>query len=209
MTRRVIIATLMCLSSAAVAENDALHSRLLDAPEGSWFHLDAEQSMLDVPAAAVYVFLSDGVTAVQGEALIRARGGVVRSQIPLLNGLVVEIPRGSLASLGEEPKIRWVEPALPPLQTTSDDARSAVNVAPLYDPPWSLSGDGVRLGIVEVEFPDAHEDLAGRLTFHGSGFTGGHPTHVAGIMAGNGQESAGQYQGMANQALIDALDTLL
>ncbi|MCH2133998.1 MAG: S8 family serine peptidase [Phycisphaerales bacterium] len=202
--RRVIIATLMCLSSAAVAENDALHSRLLDAPEGSWFHLDAEQSMLDVPAAAVYVFLSDGVTAVQGEALIRARGGVVRSQIPLLNGLVVEIPRGSLASLGEEPKIRWVEPALPPLQTTSDDARSAVNVAPLYDSPWSLSGDGVRLGIVEVEFPDAHADLAGRLTFHGSGFTGGHPTHVAGIMAGNGQESAGQYQGMANQALIDA-----
>ncbi len=81
---------------------------------------------------------------------------------------------------------------------------------------WALGfrGQGIKVGIVDTGIDPNHPDLAGRVvaktSFVGGDGTddNGHGTHVAGIVAGNGQASGGKYCGVAPEASLYAAKVL-
>ena len=75
-------------------------------------------------------------------------------------------------------------------------------------------GQGIVIAVVDTGIDVTHPDLQGRVTltkdFSGEGFQDnhGHGTHVAGIIAGNGSASNGEYSGVAPEATLIAAKVL-
>ena len=203
-TYHFMTALLMTLVAPLVVA-DVLHPALLEPTETAWYQRTRAESSLGIESSVVCVQLQPGVPLEAGENLLSAWGGLVYSRLESLQALVAELPRAQLGTLAQMPLIRWIEPVLPPMQPTADGMRICSDIDLVQGPPWSLDGSGVRLGLIEVELPsNTHADLAGRVQHQTSGSVGGHPTHVAGIMAGDGSASSGLYRGVAPGAIVDA-----
>ena len=199
------ISASMVLLSTAWADIPGLHPDLLEQDAGYWYQRDRSDSPLGVASSVVCIQLNTGVQLPIGEEIIRAWGGLVYDRLESVQGIVAEVPAADLVNLSSVPIIRWIEPVLPPLTATANEMRECSGIDIVQNHPWSLDGTGIRLGQIEVDFPsNTHPDLTGRMTYHSSGSAGGHPTHVAGIMAGDGTSSGGLYRGVATNAKIDA-----
>ena len=151
----------------------------------------------------------------KAETALSASGGVRRS-LAIVGGAsgvlrgsqIVALSRSGLAD-------RVVRDATFTASWTADDAAKAVDDAAIETvkapAAWGakgLSGKGVTVAVIDSGVAD-HPDLAGRivarvdLTGDGSnGDPGGHGTHVAGLIAGDGAASNGQWTGVAPQANI-------
>lgn len=79
------------------------------------------------------------------------------------------------------------------------------------DSLWSLGfdGSGITIAIVDTGIDDSHPDLNGKVTAAKSFVQGedtqdydGHGTHIAGIVAGTGAASSGNYKGIAPGATL-------
>ena len=202
--KQVVSMLLLCLITAGV-QAQVLHPQLLERDTGHWYQRHRADSPLGVPSSVVSIQLHAGVPLETGAELLAAWGGVVYSQLDSVQGLVVEVPTAELANLARVPLIRWIEPVLPPLASTADQMRECSGIDLVQDAPLFMDGSGITLGLIEVEHPsNTHPDLAGRVSYHSSGSIDGHPTHVAGIMIGDGTASGGLYRGVATNARIDA-----
>ncbi|MCH2152557.1 MAG: S8 family serine peptidase [Phycisphaerales bacterium] len=180
-----------------------LDPRLVEIEGDQWFQLEASESVLEQPALAIYVVLSNDVSWEAGEELIRAVGGQVISRIKSLKALVAEIPEDGLESLSRSDLVKWIEPALPPLTPTNNGARQVSLIDVAQDYPWNLDGSGVDAAMIEVNHPSStHPDMAGRILQIGTGSSSGHPTHVAGTMIGDGTQGGGTYRGVAPEATL-------
>ena len=148
-------------------------------------------------------------------------GGHVVSQLPLINGIVADVPSASVLILAAVPGL-IVTPDIAVSVSgvpadTGTSSRSPAAVFPASTAATQLvasgiTGKGVGVAVLDTGI-DALPDFAGRLidgvdlSGEGNPFQDsyGHGTFVAGLVAGNGASSGGQYMGEAPGANLVAV----
>ncbi len=151
----------------------------------------------------------------EAETALSASGGARRS-LAIVGGASGVLRGSQIVTLSQSGLVdRIVRDETFSASWTADDAAKAVNDAAIETvrapAAWAakgLTGKGVTVAVIDSGVAD-HPDLAGRivarvdLTGEGSnGDPGGHGTHVAGLIAGDGAASHGQWTGVAPQANI-------
>ena len=150
-------------------------------------------------------------------------GGTVLGQLPLVNGLVALLDGNGIVSLSNQSNVVYISTDRP-LTPTLSNAAPAINAFSAWQSGYTGAGIGVALIDSGVS---SHPDLNGgflggsRVVWNQSFVPGntsandqfGHGTHVAGLIAGNGNSSTGsQYlhteEGIAPQANLINLRVL-
>jgi len=139
-----------------------------------------------------------------------AHNGQLKKVLGLINGAVYTMPPGQAIAFSNDPDVNYISPDRP-LQKTLDYSRQAI----LADVAQSYGWDGTGIGIAILDSGVAPMADFGRRIVYSQYFNGpsstddfGHGTHVAGIAAGNGANSGGQYKGIAPNANIINLRVL-
>lgn len=153
------------------------------------------------PKVGLYVMFHPDVALMPAAALtIAMNGGRVRSQLPSINSMVVEMPFSEIRALAADDSILYIEPALPRMSELNDSNRARVQADELQAAPYGLDGTGVNVLIYDGGRALAtHGDFGGRLTVGASDTAplSDHSTHVSGTVGGSGLGSAGTFRGMA------------
>ena len=156
---------------------------------------------------------SGGVEA--AAAAVRAVGGTVLDQLPLIGGVSADLPAGAVLP-------GFVVAADRPLSVASarpgrGASDSVSEVGPVSTARSTLglddnspTGQGVTVAVVDTGVADSgdltgrvlHVDVSGARLHAGTGDGYGHGTFVAGLVAGDGQASDGRYQGAAPDARV-------
>jgi serine protease AprX len=208
-------------------QDAALHHRLMRAKRnliasvvfllvGAWIAPAQANLSLASEAAADKAVIVQGVSEAAVRAAVAAHHGNVTRDLWIVNGVAADVPAGELAALAAEPGITHV----------SDDVAVEVQAAqpsPLHaasavypkvvgaDHLWAegIDGEGVTVAVVDTGVAKV-ADLSGRVV-GGVDLSGGgdpykdefgHGTFVAGLIAGNGASSGGQFKGVAPKAKI-------
>lgn len=156
-------------------------------------------------------------------AEMAAQGGRLKFSFDHINGAAYRIPVRMLAWLENHPDVAYVSPDRPN-KVASDDAIPAVE-GDIARQQYGLDGTGIGVAVIDSGVFN-HDDLqksngwGSRIVYSESFVPGdpstsdayGHGTHVAGIIAGNGHDSASgyptQYIGVAPNANIINLRVL-
>ena len=152
------------------------------------------------------------------EALIAAVGGRIGRRLAGISALVAEVPDTALGELAEAPAVKSISTDR---QLHGTLERTALTIGARWVADnLGVDGTGVGVAIIDSGVTAAHDDLAGNrvaqfvdfVDFQPQPHDGyGHGTHVAGIIAGNGYDSAGARKGIAPGAhllVLRALDQL-
>jgi serine protease AprX len=172
----------------------------------------------------VIVRLAGGRTAAQGRAAIRRHGGRVTGELHIFNGLVARMSAGAAARLQRDPAVAAVSlnAAVHPQSINSRDVRTAYPFAANAVDIWNAdgvatTGQGVGVAVIDTGIAGGMPDFRVSATNSSSrviasavvnplattaGDSYGHGTHVAGIIAGNGNARGddplrGAYVGVA------------
>jgi serine protease AprX len=155
--------------------------------------------------------------------MLESRGGRLKFALDHINGAAYRIPIRLLAFLENHPDVAYVSPDRPN-KAAWDDAIPAV-MDDVARQQFGLDGSGIGIAVIDSGVYN-HDDLqnangtASRIVYSESFVAGdpstgdpyGHGTHVAGILAGNGRDSASgypeQYLGIAPKANIINLRVL-
>jgi serine protease AprX len=158
-------------------------------------------------------------------ATMQGRGARLHTKLHMIKGAAFTIPVSALPALEADPNVASVT-IDHPMNVMDDITDNVIGASSAWNS--GFTGAGVGIAVIDSGINDSHPDLfdatqtSSRVVYH-QDFTGtatsnssganydlyGHGTHVAGIIAGNGYLSGGQYQGVAPAAtLIDlrALD---
>ncbi|MGH9010929.1 MAG: S8 family peptidase, partial [Acidimicrobiia bacterium] len=167
-------------------------------------------------AAADRAVIVQGTSAAAVRAAVAAHHGKVTQDLWIVNGVAADVPAGELAALAAEPGVTHVsedgavrvQDANPsPLHAASAVYSKAVGANRLW--AEGVDGEDVTVAVVDTGVAKV-ADLAGRV-IGGVDFSGGndpykdefgHGTFVAGLIAGNGASSGGQYKGVAPKAKL-------
>ncbi len=174
----------------------------------------------------VIITLQPGQEANAAQA-VKRMGGRLRHNLPLVNGLAVELPNRLLQSLAERSDVISIHYDRP---TEAHLNRAAVTVgARAARFTFGYDGAGVGVAVIDSGITNYHDDLGYEGTSYkvrvvaGQRVTGfvdfvnnspvayddnGHGTHVAGIIAGNGYDSFGARAGIAPAAHLVSLKVL-
>ena len=219
MTRRVIV--LVCALLAAAAGNARASEPSGESSAASptiESKLDsALQSRIQSPGrgsrSRVIVRTVDGRPASQ---LIQAVSGVPGRYFPWLGGQVAIVPDASLERLARRVEVAAISLDRA-VRGTMDRTTTATGSKWVVE-HLGVTGAGVGVATIDSGVNPWHEDLEGRVV-HFADFVNaqsqpyddyGHGTHVAGIIAGSGQDSNGVHRGVAPGAhlvVLKALDT--
>jgi serine protease AprX len=178
-------------------------------------------------SATHIVQLRPGVSLEQGTAIVQAAGGRVTGELPLIRGVAARLSAGSVAALAGSGRVAAVSAnARATSQGEVVDASRLVAAYPrsVYAPAaWTAAtGAGVGVAVIDTGIDGRLPDFAaanGSSRVIASAITNpdattardtyGHGTHVAGIIAGNGNrradQSAGEYVGIAPNANLIAI----
>jgi serine protease AprX len=143
--------------------------------------------------------------------------GTVTDDLPIINGVGATVPSGQVGAIRSEPGVRSVSPNA---RVHVEGLSSPHNATAVYSTTtgatklWGegITGAGVGVAVVDTgiaDVPDLHGRLVGGIDFTAEANpfqdSFGHGTFVAGLIAGNGASSGGQYTGMAPQANLISL----
>ena len=151
--------------------------------------------------------------------IIAEAGGRHRRTLPLINAEVIDLPNAALSHVAAHPLVARIaldRPVAGAMERTGATVGSAAVRQELgYD------GAGVGVAIIDSGVTSWHDDLTdstgAQRVLHFVDFVGGavapyddngHGTHVAGIVAGNGLDSASARSGIAPGAHLVVLKTL-
>src|SRR3954464_2285586 len=155
-------------------------------------------------SSRVILRLTPGTPVASAEAAIRGVRGMVGRRLASVGGQVAYVPDAALDALGRLPGVasvsldRRVQGTLERTGATIGSNWVRENLG--------VDGTGVGVAIIDSGVASFHDDLgAGRVTrfvdfvnFQSAAYDDyGHGTHVAGIIAGNGHDSAGRRRGIA------------
>jgi hypothetical protein len=159
----------------------------------------------------------DDVSESDAVAAVARHGGIFEQSFAVTHRIGIRLPSSQIKPLSAEDGLEWIEEAPPPPVPEVDSIRSRIRVNEVQAAPYNLNGSGVRLGIWDCSAVGPHIDFSGRLTVwpgttRSCPTAENHATHVAGIMAGSGQNSQNQggapsqWKGMAPSASIYSYD---
>jgi uncharacterized repeat protein (TIGR01451 family) len=155
-----------------------------------------EPGIKDGKTAFIIEFFED-VPAIEIEETIARHDGLIIGLIPPINAVeaILQVEEG--IALAFEESVKWLEQELP-LEPLNNGIRAAIGVNNVQAAPFNLNGAGVNVLVYDEALVDnSHSDFGNRVIWGEEGYLGGHPTHVAGTMGGNGTLSSGKYRGMA------------
>lgn len=171
---------------------------------------DSARSVADLVSVIVRAAdVRDARTAVE------SNGGTVSDELHLVDAVVAKVPADHLGAVRATPGVVEVTPNAPVHAqgiTQAHDATDAFNQVTRATSLWNEGVDGTTstVAVIDTGIQANLSDLAGRV-IGGVDFTTeanpykdsfGHGTFVAGIVAGNGAASNGQYKGMAPDARL-------
>lgn len=158
------------------------------------------------PARSLLTIVDPSTTTAEVAASVAARGGAVLGVYDVADALLVSLPAGTAAPAGTVvvPDVALHVTALGSTATAADVAGATYRTT--IDAPAGATGAGVTVALVDTGVADV-ADLAGRVRHvnvsggpAGDGL--GHGTFMAGLIAGDGSSSDGQYVGVAPAARI-------
>jgi serine protease AprX len=155
-------------------------------------------------------------------AELGAQGGHVTYVLDQINAVAVRVPPSALQWLNGHPDVLYVSPDRPNKVASDDDIPAVMDDVARQQ--YGLDGTGVGIAVIDSGVYN-HDDLqnstgGSRIVYSESFILNdpstndayGHGTHVAGILAGNGHDSASgyptQYVGIAPNANIINLRVL-
>lgn len=141
-----------------------------------------------------------------GYPLVVDRGAALIDEIRTLNGLVLEGTPSLFQQLAADPRVWYIETAIPALEETNAENRALTGANLVQQAPYGLDGSGISVMVYDGGRVRAtHLDFGGRATVRDNATTtSSHATHVAGTIAGNGAASGGLHRGMAPAARIES-----
>jgi serine protease AprX len=150
------------------------------------------------------------------ERAIAACGGSSGVSFPSLSAQVAEIPDGCLEQLARDPSVRSISVDRGVTGSLQRTTRAAVGAAWVTE-HLGFDGSGVGVAIIDSGVAAWHDEIGPNRIVHFVDFVArqsqpyddyGHGTHVAGIIAGNGQTSGGNRRGIAPGAQLIVLKAL-
>ena len=158
-----------------------------------------------------------GISPEAVDSAVTSVGGRVTMPLPIVNGVSADVPASSVNSVRSMPGVLTVtDNEKIAFQGGADGQRvqKVVNAHKLWE--GGTTGQGVTVAILDTGIHASHPDLAGRVihcedltaergTEANCADTYGHGTFMAGLVAGNGASSGGQYQGTAPGANLVAI----
>jgi serine protease AprX len=169
----------------------------------------------------VVVVARDGVSLAALTLVIQGLGGTPGVLLPIINARAATLPNTALAALAASSAVEHA--SLDRLMVGSLNRTGATIGSTAVRQEFGLDGSGIGVAVIDSGIVAWHDDLSGtllpptqrvdRFVDFVSGSTApsdphGHGTHVAGIIAGNGFDTAGLRSGVAPNARLTVLRVL-
>ena len=169
------------------------------------------------PDTAVRVIIQKSDSTADVEYLVTDLEGTVIKDLHIINAIVAEMGAESAVDIAFDASVNWVsldnrvvgskkDPKLDPSMTSENFFLDTLNVRPVWD--MGLTGEGIGVAVIDSGITNDQDfgDIGRTLSFNPDSTsvndTFGHGTHVAGIIAGTGDNSNGIYQGIAPESLL-------
>ncbi len=170
------------------------------------------------PDSRVSIIVQKQTSDSQAEGIVTRLGGEITTDLHIINGFTATLSAQFVPELARSASVRWVSLDAPVASTyiaAPDDTKlkSAFIKTIGVDKVWKWNdvlGKGIGIGVIDSGLDatdDDYDDTSGyrnRIVASNNTSTSnstsdryGHGSHVAGIAAGNGRQSKGEYVGVA------------